>query len=200
MPCLLRTMESQEVDEYRATSSASSVTPLAIHFSCKLVPHGVFCSLVAFLRSQSSPWSLSLCPEDKTKPLCLTRNCIKFHLPEGAPGSLTLIDAFSHFEIHINAPHDMCISFCPLIWHTLFKGIQKAAETLKYRQLVPKLAFLCKCKNAQPHLALPADAFNYWTCEFNPDTVYGHLTAKHLVWCPEKGNKTNLHVITMQFL
>ena len=200
MPCLLRTMESQEVDEYRATSSASSVAPLAIHLSCKLVPHGVFCSLVAFLRSQSSPWSLSLCPEDKTKPLCLTRNCIKFHLPEGAPGSLTLIDAFSHFEIHINAPHDTCISFCPLIWHTLFNGIQKAAETLKYRQLVPKLAFLCRCKNAQPHLALPADAFNYWTCELNPDTVYGHLTDEHLVWCPEKGNKTNLHVITIQFL
>ena len=191
MPCLLRTMESQEVDPYRVT--ASGVAQLAIHFSCKLVPHGVFCSLVAFLRSQSSPWSLSLCPEDKTKPLCLTRNCIKFHLPEGAPGSLTLIDAFSHFEVHINAPHDMCVSFCPLIWHTLFKGIQKAAETLKYRQLVPKLAFLCKCKNAQPHLALPADAFNYWTCELSPDTEYGHLTAEHLVWCPEKGNKTNLH-------
>ena len=190
MPCLLRTMESQEVDEYRTTSSASSVAPLAIHFSCKLVPHGVFCSLVAFLRSQSSPWSLSLCPEDKTKPLCLTRNCIKFQLPEGAPGSLTLIDAFSHFEVLVNAPRDTCVSFCPLIWHTLLKGIQKAAETLKYHQLVPRLAFLCRCENAQPHLAYPADAFNYWTCELNPDTVYGHQTAEHLVWCPEKGNKT----------
>ena len=200
MPCLLRTMESEEVDRYRATSSASGVAPLAIHFSCKLVPHGVFCSLVAFLRSQSFPWSLSLCPEDKTKPLCLTRNCIKFQFPEGAPGSLTLIDAFSHFEVHVNAPHDMCVSFCPLIWHTLFKGIQKGAETLRYHQLVPKLAFLCRCKSAQPHLALPANAFDYWTCELNPDAEYGHLTDEHLVWCPEKGNKTNLHVITMQFL
>ena len=106
IPCLLRTMESQEINEYRATRS--HVAPLAIHFSCGLVPHGIFCSLVAFLQSQSSLWKLSLCPEDKTKPLCLTRNCIKFQLPEGAPGSLTLIDAFSHFEVHVNAPHDTC--------------------------------------------------------------------------------------------
>ena len=200
MPCLLRTMESQEVDQYRAKSS---VAPLAIHFSCKLVPHGVFCSLVAFLRSRSSqspPWKLALCSEDKTKPLCLTRNCIKFQLPKGAPGSLTLIDTFSHFEVHVNAPQDTCVSFCPSIQLTLFRGIQKAAETLRYLQLVPKLAFLCKCENTQPHLALPADAFDYWTCELNPDAVYGHLTPEHLVWCPEKGNKTNLHVITLQFL
>ena len=200
MPCLLRTMESQEVDQYRAKSC---VAPLAIHFSCKLVPHGVFCSLVAFLRSRSSqspPWKLALCSEDKTKPLCLTRNCIKFQLPEGAPGSLTLIDTFSHFEVHINAPQDTCVSFCPSIQLTLFRGIQKAAETLRYLQLVPKLAFLCKCENTQPHLALPADAFDYWTCELNPDAVYGHLTPEYWVWCPEKGNKTNLHVITLQFL
>ena len=38
MPCLLRTMESQEIGQYRVTSSTSGVAPLAIHFSCKLVP------------------------------------------------------------------------------------------------------------------------------------------------------------------
>ena len=61
MPSLLQTMESREVDKYRIT--ASGVAPLAIHFLCGLVPHGVFCSLVAFLRSSqnSSPWKLSLC-------------------------------------------------------------------------------------------------------------------------------------------
>ena len=93
--------------------------------------------------------------------------------------------------------HMTHVSFCPLIWDTLCRGIQKTIEILRYLQLAPKLAFLCKCENTQPHLALPADAFNYWTCELNPDTVYGHLTPEHFVWCPEKGNKTNLCVITM---
>ena len=186
MPCLLRTMEPHELDLYRATSTLESgVASLAINFSCKLVPHGVFCSLVAFLRSRSSPWNLSLCPGDNTKPLCLTRNCIKFQLPEGDPGSLTLIDTFSHFEVHVEASRDICVRLCLSIWQTLTEGIQKAAETLKY-QLVPKQAFLCKQhKSTRPHLALPNNAFNYWKCELNQDTS-GKLTDEHKVW---KGNK-----------
>ena len=186
MPCLLRTMESQEIDQYRVTSFTSGVAPLAIHFSCKLVPHGVFCSLVTFLRSQFHPWSLSLCPEDRTKPLCLTRNCIKFQLPEYAPGSLTLIDAFSHFELHINTRQDVCVHLCPSIWQTLAEGIQIAAKTLKY-QLVPKQAFICKHENTRPHLALPNKAMNYWKCELDPD-ISGPLKEEHKVWLPTEGN------------
>ena len=194
MPCLLPTMEPEEFDQHRA----SHVVPLAIHFSCQLVPHGVFCSLVAFLQSSqnSTPWRLSPCPEDHSVPLCLTRNCIKFQFPGGEPGSLVLIDTFTHFEVHIDTPYDdVCVHFCPLIQQTLFRGIQKAAETLGYHQLFPKLAFLCiKCENTQPHLALPADTFDYWKCELKPDTVHGRLTDEHLVWCSQKGN---MHVTTM---
>ena len=185
MPCLLRTMESQEVDQYRVTSSTSGVAPLAIHFSCKLVPHGVFCSLVAFLQStlNSSPWSLFPHPENSTEPQCLTRNCIKFQLPKGAPGSLTLIDAFSHFEVHVNTRRDMCVHLCPSIWQSLAEGIQKVAKTLKYH-LDPKQAFPCKHKNTRPHLALPADTFDYWKCELHPD-ISGPLKEEHKLW---KGN------------
>ena len=185
MPCLLRTMESQEVDQYRVTSSTSGVAPLAIHFSCKLVPHGVFCSLVAFLQStlNSSPWSLFPHPENSTEPQCLTRNCIKFQLPKGAPGSLTLIDAFSHFEVHVNTRRDMCVHLCPSIWQSLAEGIQKVAKTLKYH-LDPKQAFRCKHKNTRPHLALPADTFDYWKCELHPD-ISGPLKEEHKLW---KGN------------
>ena len=189
MPCLLRTMKSEEVDQYRASSSASGVAPLAIHFSCGWVPHGVFCSLVAYLRSSQSsdPWKLSPCENNPSEPLCLARNCIKFQLPEGAPGSLTLIDAFSHFEVYVNTRRDICVHLCPSIWQTLVEGLQKVAETLKY-QLVPKQAFLCKHNNIRPHLALPADALDYWKCKLNPDTS-GPLTDEHKLWLPKKGNK-----------
>ena len=193
MPCLLRTMESQEIGQYRVTSSTSGVAPLAIHFSCKLVPHGVFCSLVAFLRSSlnSSRWSLFPHPENITQPQCLTRNCIKFQLPKGAPGSLTLIDAFSHFEVHVNTRRDVCVHLCPSLWQTLVEGIQKAAKTLKYH-LVPKQAFLCKHKNTRPHFALPAEEpFNYWTCELHPD-ISGPLKEEHKVWFPKKGNMQHI--------
>ena len=188
MPCLLRTMESSEVDQYRVT--APGVAPLAIDFSCGWVPHGVFCSLVAFLQSSqnSSPWRLSLCPSDPTKPWCLTRNCIKFQFP-GAPGSVTLIDTFSHFEVHVNAPYDVCVRLCQSIQQTLFWGIRKAKETLRYSQLVPKLAFLCKHDSTRPHLALPSDAFDFWKCEINPETQFGPLTNEHKMW---KGNNISI--------
>ena len=196
MPCLLKTMEPQEIDQYRVT--ASGVAPLAIHFSCKLVPHGVFCSLVAFLRSSQNPsqWKLFPHPENTTEPQCLTRNCIKFKSPEGAPGSLTLIDTFSHFEVHVNTQRDVCVHLCPSIWKTLTKGIQKAAETLKY-QLVPKQAFLCK-HNTQPHLALPAEEpLNNWTCELNSD-VFGPLKEEHKLWLPKKGNMQLYSVLILK--
>ena len=190
MPCLLQTMKSEEIDQYRVTPSECDVAPVTFYFSCKLVPHGVFCSLVAFLQSSqnSSPWRLHPCPEDPSEPLCLTRNCIKFQLPEGAPGSLTLIDAFSHFEVHLNAPYDVCARLCLSIQQTIFIGILKAAWTLGYHQLHPKLAFLCKHGDTRPHLALPADALDYWKCELQPDTVYGRLMDEHMVWRPDKGN------------
>ena len=190
MPCLLRTMEPPELDQYRAASSSESgVAPLAIHFSCQLVPHGVFCSLVAFLRSSqnSSPWSLFPHPHNTTEPQCLTRNCIKFQLPEDEPGSLTLIDAFSHFEVYVSTRRNICVHLCPSIWRTLFEGIHKAAKTLRY-QLVPKQAFLCtKCKNTRPHLALPAAAFDYWKCKLHPDRS-GPLKEEHKMWLPKRGN------------
>ena len=114
---------------------------LAIVFSRqrRWVPHGIFCSLVAFLQSSdnSSSWRLSVCPNNSTKPLCLTRNCIKFLFPANAPGTITLVDAFSHFEVYINAPHNACVDSCPSIWGTLFRGIEKAKENLHYHKKSP---------------------------------------------------------------
>ena len=147
--------------------------------------------IIAWSSQNYSPWSLFPHPDNRGEPQCLTRNCIKFQLLRGAPGSLTLIDAFSHFEVYVDARHNICVHSCPLIWHTLVQGIQKAAKNLKY-QLVPKQAFLCKHKNTRTHLALPADAFNYWKCELHPD-ISGLLTNQHRVW---KGNIGLIHVPT----
>ena len=198
MPCLLPSMDSDEIDQCRQISSSSPAAALAIVFSHlrRWVPSGVFCSLVAFLQSSenSSSWSLSVSPNNSTKPLCLTRNCVKFQFPRGVPGSVTLVDAFSHFEVYVNAPHDACVAFCPSIWRTIFRGVEKVKETLQYHALQePKRAFLCKhgsdCYTQPAHLAFPADKINYWTCEIDPDTVYGRLTEESMVWFPDlQGN------------
>ena len=72
-----------------------------------------------------------------------------------------------------------------------FQGYSESSRNPQVPPTSPEtIAFLFKHENTQPHLALPADAFDYWTCELNPDTVYSRLTPEHLVWCPEKGNNT----------
>jgi len=194
MPCLLPTMEPDKIEQCRQKSSSSPAAALAIVFSRKRrwVPHGIFCSLVAFLQSSenSSSWNLSVSPNDSTKPLCLKRNCIEFEFPENVPGAITLVDAFSHFEVYVNAPQDVSVAFCPLIWHALFRGIERAKETLQYHALrEPQRAFLCKhgsdCYTRPPHLAFPCDRLNYLRCEIEHDTDYGHLTEETLVWFPE---------------
>ena len=145
---------------------------------------------MAFLWSSqnSSPWKLLPHPENSTEPQCLTRNCIKFKFPKDAPGSLTLIDVFSHFEVYVNTQSDICVRLCPSIWQTLVKGIQKVVETLKY-QLVPKQAFLCNHDNTRPHLALLAEepVNMYWICELNSD-ISGPLEEEYNVWLPNEDN------------
>ena len=144
-----------EVDQFRVITTG--VAPLAIHFSCKLVPHGVFCSLVAFLM----------------------RNCIKFQLPEDAPESLTLIDAFSHLEVYINAPYEICVQLCPSIWYTLFESTQKVAEILRYHQHANTEMCNHILHSQQMHLT---------TGNVNSDQIQC-MASEHMVWHLVKSNK-----------
>ena len=116
----------------------------------------------------------------------MVQNCIKFKFP-GGPGSLTLIDMFSHFEVHVDAPYDVCFHLCPKIQRTLLKGILEATKTLRYDKLIPEVAFLCNHENTPLHLAFRADS-NYWICKLKPETVYKELNEGHLLWDLGKGN------------
>ena len=196
MPCLLRTMKSEEVDQYRVT--VSGVAPLAIHFSSGWVPHGVFCSLVAFLRSSqnSSPWKLYPHPNDRSTPLCLTRNCIKFQFPEDAPGSLTLIGRILSFLKCMLRHHMMYVPTYVCQYSKLSsEAFIKQQRHSGINNWSPNWRFLCKHGNNRPHLALPAAALDYWKCQYEPDIEYGRLMNEHMVWHPGKGKIEMLIVI-----
>ena len=93
----------------------------------------IFCSLVALLQSsQNSLETVSL------SRLCLTRNCIKFQLPGGQPGSLTLIDTFTHFEVHVDAPYDdVGVHFC--LFNTA-NSFQRHSESSRGPRLSPTVS------------------------------------------------------------
>ena len=206
MPCLLPMLQSEEVDIHRITSQ--SAAPLIIHFSNGWAPHGVFCSLVASSLSSHSSLHLKLFPRSgcPTQPECLTRNCVKFQLPEGAPGALVLIDSFAYFEAHVEANNSICSHICPLIKEGLLDGIRNAATTLRYHNLNPEVALTCPLhtapcstllsdqthpstlqhgdeKTSVPHLATISEPFGVWKCTHNP-ALSGSLTQEHLVWFP----------------
>jgi len=127
MPCLLPMLQPEEFNLHRVT--LQSAAPLIICFPNGWAPHGVFCSLIASLLSFPSSLHLKLFPRPDcpTQPECLTRNCVKFQLPEDAPGALTLIDSFAYFEAHVETHRSVCSHICPLIQEGLLEGLRNAA-------------------------------------------------------------------------
>ena len=193
MPCLLPMLEPDEVAHQ--VSPMAPASPLVITFPNGWAPHGVYCSLAAFLLSFLK---LVSDPNDLAKPACLARNCIKFRLPEGNPGSFTLIDTFSRFEIHVKAKRDVCTQLCPLLYQTIQRGLEKAASTLHYGSLCYEAAFLCEHKvtagsdsscsqSSSPHIATISKNQQWLTCQLDPENVSSRLKERHLMWFHGKG-------------
>ena len=103
MPALLEVLEEDRVCEHRVPDD-SPAAALALDFPLGGPLLGTFCTLICFLVSLNNqfpcPWEIVLLPDSNT-PACLYRNCIHFSIP-GYPGTVSLIDTFTHFEIHVD--------------------------------------------------------------------------------------------------
>ncbi len=206
MPFILPPLPQKYLKNHRVPPS-SSAAPLVITFSVGVVPSGLFPALVASLLSSRSSYPLKLYPSstDSGCPECVSRNVIKFTLPSGTPGSLTLIDAFAHLEAHVEAPPAVCSLVCPRIKETLFSHLKDACSTLKFRSVSPQASVLCESnrKHGDPsrrpswpgrralfgkhsgrlrHDAKVSTDANTWACVLAPGTIYGELQERHLVW------------------
>ena len=206
MPSLLLDLPAEEIEKHR-TKPLSPAAPLVIHFPDGLAPCGLFCSLIASLLSPLSPlhWELLPSPTNRVKPECVVRNCIKFKLPHGLPGSVALIDSYTHFEVHIAAPEGVCSELCPQIRNVIFQHLVAAADAFHYSDFTPESAFLCESQESHaekeftslpwwkqwftkhtgppPHAAtfLTSGSGNWWTCSLDP-TVHGELEDRHFIW------------------
>ena len=183
MPALLPVLETEKIHEYRVTSS-SPVAPLALAFPLGAPRLGTYCSLTSFLVSPDNqfpcPWKIMLLPCSNT-PACLNRNCIRFSIP-GYPGSVTLIDTFTHFETHVNTAQTTCSKLCSLVSQAIFTGLKKAMVVLGYNNSIPSKALLCPCDSEKLHVATFGDGV--WICSRNTD-VFGELTPEHKLWCDQ---------------
>ena len=215
MPSLLLDLPVEHVQQYRVKPS-SAAAPLVVHFPDGVAPSGVFCSLVASLLSPLNPLHWELLPNpsasSRVRPACVARNCIKFKLPGRYPGSVALIDAYTHFEVHVSAPGSVCADVCPHIQIEIFRNLTVAAEAMHYSNLAAEVAFLCEFQGTHaekesdaetvswwrqlfrklrtadaappPHAATisTGGSEDWWTCILDPDKAHGKLEPRHTIW------------------
>ena len=171
VPALLRELGKKEVDKYRIHSN-TSIPSLALEFPDGGPRKGLFCSLLCWLVSPDNDCMGPLCiSTDSTRaPICLYRNCIQLDIPK-SPARLTLIDAYTHFEVHIQVPvkraEALCPKFFPSVRKTIFKGLHKAALNLHYSNSTLSAALVCPCGKGDAHIATVNKDIGYWICSVN---------------------------------
>ena len=214
VPIVLEMLSRDKLHEHRVFSSAAA--PLLICFLNGWPGCGVFCCLVVFLINQCR-WQVV---HPSGSPIPVFKNCIEFKLPK-SPCTLTLIDATSHYEVHIHAPPPVCRKVCPSVKNTILTGIDAAMKNHSYSG-TPVVACFCPHPIDSSSQTLPETSctlhaaiiedYPWWTCTEN-SRIFGELNDQHRVWfteedsfstpgiacstlsCKACGNETLLHVV-----
>ena len=188
MPALLPVLDDDKISQYRVSEDSPAVA-FALDFPLGAPRLGTYCTLSCFLVSHDNqfpcPWKINLLPYSNT-PVLLYRNCIQFSVP-GYPGSVTLIDTFKHFEVHVITAKEEYFELCTYIRQAILTGIKKAAVTLGYNNATPSPALLCSCGVGDPHVARFGK--KNWICSLNPRN-FETLKSHHLMWQDQADNTT----------
>ena len=170
MPSLLPVIPAESISR-----PSSTITPLLVHFPSKCAQNGVFCALVVHLLTICK-WELQIKDGNQA---CISRNCIQFKLPE-KPATITLIDSFSFFEVHLNTPSQIIPSE---VRKAVFDGLENAYSKLKYNNSKPRGGYFCKCGLSTPHVATQytEGEKHYLVCTETSNDC-GTLSEEHEVW------------------
>ena len=176
MPCLLQVVTSEVVMQYRVSGEKA----LALHFPDSGPLMGMFCWTVAYLLSPENahpcPWKVV---QNKAgTPECFNRNVIQFAIPKVA-GTVSLIDHFTHFEIHIHTVPKKVTQLWKLAHDAVFAGLKKAGKTLGYIDNSPVPAIVCPAHLDTSHPATVDD--DAWTCSKMAQN-FGTITEGTIPW------------------
>ena len=174
MPCLLQVVSSEVVAQYRVSEEKA----LAVHFPKTGPLMGMFCCTVAYLLSpDNAQWEVV--KNEAGTPICLNRNVIQFTVPKVA-GTVSLIDQFTHFEIHVHTHPKKTAQMWKLVHDTVFAGMKEAKKTLGYVNNTPVPAIVCPAHPATPHPAT-IDGDLVWTCS-KGSGEFGDVAEGSLPW------------------
>ena len=174
MPCLLQVVSSEVVAPYRVSKEKA----LAVHFPKTGPLMGMFCCTVAYLLSpEHAQWEVV--KNEAGTPICLNRNVIQFTVPKVA-GTVSLIDHFTHFEIHVDTIPKKLAQMWKLAHDTVFAGMKEAKKTLGYVTNTPVPAIVCPAHPTTPHPAT-VDNDGAWTCSVTPQK-FGVVSEDTIPW------------------
>ena len=181
MPCLLQLTAPEDIPNYQESKRGA----LVVQFEDGGPRIGMFCCTVAYVLSSehTKPWKIYGI-QNQLKPKCLTRNVIIFQVPS-YPGTVTLIDLFTHFEVHVITHSKKAEEMWKTIKETLSKGLGKAAKTLSYDDngtLYDQWAIVCPCSDAtliRHHATF--DNEGVWTCS-KCSEVFGDIPDESIPW------------------
>ena len=177
MPCLLQVVKSEVVSQYRDSGERA----LTLHFPDSGPLLGMFCSTVAYLLSpeNSHPCPWKVVTKEAGTPKCLKRNVIKFSVGR-FPGTVSLIDHFTHFEIHVHTHPKKASQLWQLAHDAVFAGLRKAGKTIGYKNNTPVPAIVCPAHPTTPHPAT-VDKDQVWLCTEDKEE-FGDVDITAIPW------------------
>ena len=182
IPSVLPDLSLQKVAQHRVTS-ADHPPPITIYYPKMWLPVGVVPALVVYLINH---WGWTPVSQGD-KPVCMCHNCMQFELPEGEPGSVTLIDSIKFLEIHIKQSLPVS-QVCPRIMEMMLSGLEEAHKSLHYDPPAAVEGMICpgKCGTIEIHYAKVDKKKGFWTCSENR-TMGGKWKKGHIELDIDKG-------------
>lgn len=177
MPSLLTSLDMSHLEKRRSSGRQAMV----VYFPDCGPQNGMFCSLNCYLSSPANiypnPWKIAL---KKRKPMCLMRNCMIFTI-SGFTGTVTLIDNFKYFEVHVSTDPEYFQELWGLVRRAVFEGLEQASNTIGYINNKIDPAILCPAHPEEDHLASINEKKMKWQCLEDPSS-YGNITYGDYLW------------------
>ena len=151
-------------------------------YAPRYAPLGLFSSLIAFLLSdKNKPRSWEIAGNNPK----LYRNHITLAFCD-RPGSVTLIDSATFFEVHITISlRSLYKKTCRYVSDNVERGLKEAIKTRNFQNVCFEKAISCPCEEGprtfHPALLHIVDGSPIWQCTMSED-VCGELEDCHLVW------------------
>lgn len=126
---------------------------------------------------------------DFGKPVCLKRNVISFTVGD-FPGEVTLIEEWTHFEVHVKTDSECEKTLWHLVYRAVFHGLEIAAKTHHHSDSdnVPQPAIVCPKHCNYHNIPTPStlhpatiDNKGKWVCT-QSSRYFGQVTTGIIPW------------------